>query len=160
MESAGILAGPILRRVDTESVTFWVATNRPVRMDSAIYRLENIFPHRTTTTLKTIKAGHRLFIHLLQVRGQYPTDTLLGYDLLFRNGKKTYNLASLSLNTKNEGSIPFDGLLYPSFFIPASATPIFLYAFCRNFPRKGDDAIVAEDTLLQESARNVFKLGQ
>ena len=60
MESAGILAEPNLRRVDMESVTKCAAADRPVEMDSAIYRLDNVFPLRTTTTLKTIKAGHRM----------------------------------------------------------------------------------------------------
>ncbi|MDW0116657.1 hypothetical protein QTL97_06895 [Sporosarcina thermotolerans] len=137
MESAGILAGPILRREDTESVTIRVAADRPVEVDSTIYYLDNFFPLRTTTTSKTIKAGHRLFIHLLQVHGQFPTDTLLGYDLLFRNGKRIYNLATLGLNPKNEYSIPYDGLPYSTFFIPASATPTFLYASCRNFIERG-----------------------
>lgn len=118
MESAGILAEPNLRRVDMESVTKCAAADRPVEMDSAIYRLDNVFPLRTTTTLKTIKAGHRMFIHPLQVHGQFPTDTLLGYDLLFHNGKRIYSVATFGLNTNNEYSIPYDGLPYFTFFIP------------------------------------------
>ncbi|WHT48856.1 hypothetical protein QNH10_03810 [Sporosarcina thermotolerans] len=43
MESAGILAGPILRREDTESVTIRVAADRPVEVDSTIYYLDNFF---------------------------------------------------------------------------------------------------------------------
>ncbi|WP_224654552.1 hypothetical protein, partial [Escherichia coli] len=76
-------------------------------------------------------------------RGQFPTDTLLGYDLLFRGGKIINNLASLGLIHKNEDSITYDGLPYPSFFIPATAAPTFLYASCRKFHGKGDDALVA-----------------
>lgn len=155
MESAGILAGPMLRRVDTESVAIWVATDCPVEVDAAIYCLDTLIQLDTVTKTTSIQAGHRLFIHLVQVSGQFPTETLLGYDLLFRVGNKIYTLANLGLIHENEDSITYDGLPYPSFFIPASAAPTFLYASCRKFHGKGDDALVAADALLQRETSNL-----
>ena len=137
MESAGILAGPILRRVDTDSIAIWMATDRPVKADAAIYHLDTNFRFVTTTNTTTVQAGHCLFIHLIQVHGRFPTDTLLGYDLLFHVGKNIFN-----------------GLHYPSFFIPADAAPIFLFASCRKFHGKGDGALIAGDTLNQMAVRN------
>ncbi|WP_339252929.1 hypothetical protein NSQ43_03140 [Sporosarcina sp. FSL W8-0480] len=128
MESAGILAGPNLRRVGTGSVAECAAVGRPVEMDSAIYRLDNVFPLRTTTTSKIMKAGHRTFIYLLRVHGQFPMDTFVGYDLLFHNGKRIYNAADFGL----KANIPIEGLPRSTFFIPASAAPTFQYASCRN----------------------------
>lgn len=156
MESAGILAGPMLRRVDTESVAIWVATDCPVEVNAAIYCLDTLIQLDTATKTTSIQAGHRLFIHLVQVHGQFPMETLLGYDLLFRVGKIINNLASLGLIHENEDSITYDGLPYPSFFIPASAAPTFLYASCRKFHGKGDDALVAADALLQRETSNLM----
>ncbi|WP_262175648.1 hypothetical protein [Saccharococcus sp. Marseille-Q5394] len=155
MESAGILAGPMLRRVDTESVAIWVATDCPVEVNAAIYCLDTLIQFDTDTKTTSIRAGHRLFIHLVQVHGQFPTETLLGYDLLFRVGKNIVTLASLGLIHDNEDSITYDGLPYPSFFIPASAAPTFLYASCRKFHGKGDDALVAADALLHRETKNL-----
>ncbi|GEN84138.1 hypothetical protein SLU01_24500 [Sporosarcina luteola] len=145
MESAGILAGPIVRRVDTDSVAVWVATDRPVKADAAIYHLDTNFRFVTTTNTTTVQAGHHLFIHLLQVIGRFPMDTLLGYVLLFHDGKNIFNLVD---------SIVYDGLHYPLFFFPAYAAPTFLYASCRKFHGKGDDALIAGDALNQIAARD------
>ena len=155
MESAGILAGPMLRRGDTESVAICGAMDCPVEVDAAIYFLDTLIQLDTATKTTSIRAGHRLFIHLAQVRGQFPTETLLGYDLFFRVGKIINTLGSLRLFNKNEYSITYDGRPYPSLFIPATAAPTFLYASCRKFHRKGDDALIAEDGLLKRKKRNL-----
>ncbi|WP_432362410.1 hypothetical protein [Sporosarcina sp. UB5] len=154
MESAGILAGPMLRRVNTDSVAIWMATDRPVEVDAAIYVLDTLIPLDTATKTTSIRAGHRLFIHVVHMYGQLPTDTLLGYDLLFRVGKNGYHLASLGLIHKNEDSVTYDGLPYPSFFIPARAAPISSYASCRELYWKGDGTLVATNALLQMETRN------
>ena len=96
MESAGILAGPMLRRADTDSVAISVAADRPVEVDAAICQLDTL-PLETATKTTSVRAGHRLFIHPMQVHGQTPTDTFLGYDLFFRVGPIMYDLKSIRM---------------------------------------------------------------
>ena len=124
MESAGILAGPMLRRADTFSVAISVAADRPVEVDAAIYKLDTL-PLETATKTTSVQAGHRSFIHSTEVHGQIPMDSFLGYDLFFRVGPIMYDLKSIRMNHKNEDSATYGGLPYPSFFIPASAAPNF-----------------------------------
>lgn len=125
MESAGILAGPMLRQVDTDSVAICMATDRPVEVDAASYQLDTLLPLATATKTTSVRAGHDLFIPLMRACGQFPTETLLGYDLFFRIGTIFYDSASFGLIYKNEDSITRGGLPYTSFFIPASASPNF-----------------------------------
>ena len=63
MESAGILAGPMLRRADTDSVAISMAADRPVEVDAPIYKLDT-FPLETATKTTSVRAGQRLFIRL------------------------------------------------------------------------------------------------
>ncbi len=124
MESAGILAGPMLRRAHTDYVAISVAADCPVEVDAPIYKLDTL-SLETATKTTSVRAGKSLFIHSTDMYGQIPTDTFLGYDLFFRVGPIMYCLKSSRMNHKNEDSATYGGLPYPSFFIPASAAPNF-----------------------------------
>ncbi|WP_172370368.1 hypothetical protein [Sporosarcina jiandibaonis] len=158
MELQTILAGPTLRRVDTNSVAIWIATSRSFDIDAAIFKINEklSLPVRTATT--SIRAGENLYIHLVEIYGFFPMDTLLGYDLYFHDEEDSYDLTSLGLISDNEEqSITYDDIPYPSFFIPANTTSNFLYASCRKFHGKGGDSLVAGDKMLWNAPRNLKK---
>jgi hypothetical protein len=156
MELATILAGPILRRVDTNSVKIWIATSRPFDIDAAIYMINERLTLPVETNTTSIRAGKNCFIHLVEIDGSFPMDTLLGYDLHLYDAEGSYNLTSLGLISDNEElSIAYDDLPYPSFFIPANTTSNFLYASCRKFHGKGGDSLVAGDKMLWDAPRNL-----
>ena len=158
MEFTPILAGPILRRVDAHSVTIWIATNQAFDVEAKIYDIDttNALPTKTRTT--SIRAGQKLFIHLVQLNGVFPTDTLLGYNLFFNDGHLTSDLTSLGLISKNAShSITYGDLPYPTFFIPKKTTRNILYASCRKFHGKGEDALAAGDKILQNTRLNQDK---
>ena len=157
MELATILAGPIVRRVDTKSVTIWIATSRFFDIDAAIYMINEKLSLPVQTTTTSICAGRNLFIHLVEIDGNFPMDTLLGYDLFFKDEEDSYDLTSLGLiSDDKELSITYDDIPYPSFFIPANTTSNFLYASCRKFHGKGGDSLVAGDKLLWNEPRNLM----
>jgi hypothetical protein len=122
MESAGMLAGPMSRQADTDSVVYRKATDRPAELDAAIYQLDTFLPLKTATKMTSVP-GHRLFIPPVWVRGQYPMEKLLGYDLFFRIGTIMFDLESFDMI--NEDSTTSGGLPYPLLFIPANAAPNF-----------------------------------
>jgi hypothetical protein len=136
MERAGVLAGPALWREVTESVAILLETDRPVKVDAAIYYLDTLVPLNTATIMTSIRAGHRLFIHLIQVHGQFPTDTFLGYDLLFRVEKFINNLGSLGLKTNMK--IPLRTMAFPTlrFSSPLLQLQLF-YMHLVEFSQKG-----------------------
>ena len=78
MELATILAGPILRRVDTNTVTIWIATSRSFDIDAAIYMINERLSLPVQTNTTSIRAGKNLFLHLVEIDGSFPMDTLLG----------------------------------------------------------------------------------
>lgn len=158
MELTMILAGPILRRVDADSVTIWIATSRPFDIDACVYDISTDFKLPTKTHTSFIRAGQQLFIYLVHINGNFPVDTLLGYDLFFHNEIDSYTFASLGLTSaNNEQSITYGDLAYPSFFIPGGKTSNFLYASCRKFHGKGEDALAAGDELLQITRQDLEK---
>ncbi|MBO1913108.1 hypothetical protein J4G37_50915, partial [Microvirga sp. 3-52] len=97
MELATILAGPILRRVDTKSVTIWIATSRPFEIDAAIYMINERLTLPVLTNTTSIRAGKNLIIHLVEIAGSFPKDTLLGYNLHFKDEDDIHDLTSLGL---------------------------------------------------------------
>lgn len=113
MESAGILEGLMLRRVGAESVAIWLAKDYTTEVESAICDLYSLNRFDTAKKTTSIRAGHRLPINLMRV----PTDSLLGYNLLFRIGKILTNLASFELIHKIKDSISYKRLPCFSLFI-------------------------------------------
>ena len=105
-----LLAGPILRRVDTNQVCIWIACSRPVTLRAKVFRVADICNTESTKdtldgkdsniigdgTTESIKLGEHLHIGLVIARpivtgmdseafqgtkSPFPTDELLAYDL-------------------------------------------------------------------------------
>jgi len=156
-----VLAGPILRRVDSQSVTIWIATSQSFEIDARIYILENEIVLNTRSEVTSICTGKKLFIHLIQIHGLLPTDTLLGYNLFLQDSTKIYDLKSLNLISENKSqSITYGDLPYPSFFIPESSNSNFLYASCRKFHGIGEDTLLAGDRIIEDTQIDLEKRPQ
>ena len=135
-----VLAGPILRRVETERVIVWLASSEPLHLelriedgngvqlgssqacDSPIAQPMSAAPARQQTVL----LGKSLFIHLLEAQpsciGQtFPLDTLLFYRLYDFSYQAEFDLSPLAL----------DGCTLPSFYIPSTLT-VIAYGSCRK----------------------------
>ncbi|RIW32290.1 hypothetical protein D3H55_13520 [Bacillus salacetis] len=92
-----LLGGPIIRRADTHQVTIWLATSQPLEIKGKVFKVTNGRETETNeyemldsyTKTDTIRAGSRLFIHLLSISphtGTFPAGTLIGYNLSFADG--------------------------------------------------------------------------
>ncbi|BAQ09249.1 hypothetical protein OXB_0777 [Bacillus sp. OxB-1] len=153
MENLIVLAGPILRRVEKKSISIWVATSRSFQIKAALFNLADGSLLPTWSETESVRVGEKLFIHLVQVYGDFPMDTLLGYDLTFAGHGEFHDLASLGyLSEHGAQSIVYPGIPYPSFHLPESSSPNFLYASCRKFHGKGEDSLTAGDELLHTTA--------
>ncbi|KMY53373.1 hypothetical protein AC623_04730 [Bacillus sp. FJAT-27231] len=159
MELPAILAGPILRRVDTHNVYIWIATSSPFEIKA---RLFLIHPNRETASYdysllssrshaENIKLGEHLFIHLIHltpINDSFPVNTLLGYNLFFSDESDLGSLGMLSPDDSR--SIVYGPLRYPSFFINETETSRVLYGSCRKLHGKGQDALASADLLFEE----------
>ncbi|MEZ5453346.1 MAG: hypothetical protein R3E93_11130 [Thiothrix sp.] len=130
-----ILAGPILRRVTTGSVTVWLASStelkltlrildasgalisQPAQPDS-IHR-SHIIPGQSNWQL-----GEQLWVTLVEacpLATTFPTDTLLNYELLDHDANALLDLDDVCLSGESR----------PGFFIP-SQLGVIAYGSCRK----------------------------
>jgi hypothetical protein len=115
-----LLAGPILRRVDSSQVCIWIACSKPVTIRAEVFRTSDFGSIKSTKdtsngghispigvgTAESIRLGQQLHIGLVivypsradtsdelsqDVQPTFPTDELLAYDL-----EVTYDLNNLS----------------------------------------------------------------
>lgn len=155
-----ILSGPILRRVDCTQVTIWLATSEKLSISANIYNIHQSLPSlnyeelQVHTQTKTVTLGKKLFVHLIKVypaHKTFPVEKLLGYNLYFTKGAKTYDLDSFQLLTASHpDSLVYEGLDYPTFYISNQKESPILYGSCRKAHGKGQDTLPNADQVLQE----------
>ncbi|WP_078546621.1 hypothetical protein [Litchfieldia alkalitelluris] len=154
MKLPTILAGPILRRVDSKNIYLWIALSKPLNIDAQLFYVDSTLnkneyqydhiPVHTET--KRITLGNCLYIYLLNVTPEstyFPTSVLLGYNLILHEDNQTKDLGDYDLlNPESENSITYGGLKYPTFFIQSRNNSRVLYGSCRKPHGKGKDALV------------------
>ncbi|MDP3189237.1 alkaline phosphatase D family protein [Limnobacter sp.] len=151
-----LLAGPILRRMQCDRITLWLATSKPVH-----WRL-SLFPnghdsqvHELRSHCRQLKAAQRLYIHLidLPLDMALPENIWVGYELSFQcNGQDEW--------TSVTQEAPH--LLYPGKntlgFVLKNRLDQVLHGSCRkpHFARKegsrAGDGLARADQLLLEKA--------
>jgi len=162
------LAGPILRRVETSSITIWITVSCPFQISAKVFEMnKDIDPIDCKCTPQTIQLGKNLYIHLLNLsplHGEFPGDTLLGYNLYFNDNMDLGGLGLLDPNDSH--SIVYGDLPYPSFYIQQRLDSNVLYGSCRKLHGEGNDALVAGDLEIQsyyndlsKRPNNLFLLG-
>ncbi|HEX6674732.1 MAG TPA: hypothetical protein VF486_06880 [Actinomycetes bacterium] len=168
MRLPDVLAGPLLRRAETGRVLLWLATSRPLTVHGEVVSLEprrgGEGPERLGRGgARRVQLGPRLFVHLVSVLpdpavGAFPGNHLLGYDLVVGDDagrQPPRRLGDLGLlagpRTVTLGDLPL-----PSFFLPAGSPALnLLHGSCRLLHGHGEDALLAADELLAESARDL-----
>jgi hypothetical protein len=157
-----ILSGPILRRVEPQSVYIWIATSKPCSLKVCLYMIkthqgevERYKRIMVKTNIESIKVGKNLYIHLLQLTPSakkfFPTNILLGYNLHFYTDTEINDLHSLNLlSPENPERITYGNLLLPSFFINESRQSNILYGSCRKPHGDGNDSLAKGDQILDQ----------
>lgn len=153
-----LLAGPILRRVQTDRLAFWLATSRPVD-----FRI-GLFPahqkggwHDAAPYCRQFKAAEQLYLQLIDLHlpQGLPVDIWIAYEIHYRlEGSHTW---STLLDEAPH-------LLYPGQntlgFVIQSQINQVLHGSCRkpHYLRKNGahagDGLVRADQLLEEKASN------
>ena len=154
----GLLAGPILRRVDPTRIRVWIATSGPVRASLWVHRAGQERGGAVGAgEAASVRLGQRLFVHLLTARpsGQrFPIDELLTYDLELQCPASGWSgrLAELGL-LEGEGAVAYPGVSLPSLFVRQGSGPLrVLHGSCRKLHGKGQDALLCADELLEHTS--------
>ncbi len=160
-DGPGLLAGPILRRVDPRGVCVWIATSEPVAASLWVYRAG----HQDDGAVGggaavSVRLGQRLWVHLLTARpsGQrFPTDELLTYDLELQRPASGWSgrLAELGL-LDGANTLAYPGVGLPSLFVRQGGGPLrVLHGSCRKLHGKGQDALLCADELLEHTSADL-----
>jgi hypothetical protein len=157
-----LLAGPIIRRADKKQVYIWLALSENYRIDANMFHVDSASQLQTETITECVQLGKHLFIYLVKITPLYedfPTDTLIGYNLHFFQGSKHHDLGSLGLLTpgKHE-AIVYGQLKYPTFHIKSDDEKTsLLYGSCRKLHGNGEDILTKADSFISANCDNTTK---
>ncbi|WP_404783726.1 hypothetical protein [Altericista sp. CCNU0014] len=163
-----ILAGPILRRVEPEAVTVWLALQSPCQVRLQVIPADPIDPARSqpllTGTAKTVALGKGL--HVVAITARVDRGETLGpgvlyaYDLSFTRSANDGSDPVLSLQQALRSpelasvSVSYFSHGLPTFSLPPSdlnRLRIF-HGSCRKVYDKGIDALPIIDQIIAETA--------
>lgn len=94
-------------------------------------------PFDIQSDIQVCRLGKNLYIYLIKLQPisqNFPTQTLLGYNLGFQKDKTSYDLSDFGLlSSDSPVSICYGNLQYPTFFIPATAKKTSYMVPAANF---------------------------
>ena len=148
-----VLAGPILRRTEADSVTVWVALKASRSVTLTIFDRNHSFLFESTRT--TARIGINL--HVVAVTAKASSNILINgenylYDLDFGNGELLNSPGILTA----EGSLK--DITYPQYTLPSFALPPsdlkdlrIIHGSCRKPHGESLDALAAVDKMIEEA---------
>ncbi|GLX78387.1 hypothetical protein tinsulaeT_17270 [Thalassotalea insulae] len=143
---APIIAGPIVRHLDSHNLTLWLVTTKPYQLTLSLFQ-QDLAPivkrPLTSDECSSVAIGERAFIQLVSLKLQQPlpTNSLIYYDIEFSDKQNSHQLTEL---------IP--ELLYPGQKLPSVVVPnninSMLHGSCRKPHYNSGDGLTRIDDLL------------
>ena len=153
-----LLAGPILRRTTAQHAFIWVATSEPCKSSAEISLASNPATVVGRGEGDTLELGPHLFVHLIECKPSeqdFPADTLLAYDVKLEGDEGVSTLGDLGL-LEGENRITLGKAALPTFFVHSNdVARNLLHGSCRQLHGGGDDAFLAAEETLTESANDI-----
>lgn len=156
-----LLAGPVLRKMQTDRIVFWLATSKPVQWRLALFpNKHDSQVHEIHTNCREVKVGEQFYIHLidLPLDMPLPENTWVGYELSYKHGTD-----GEWVNLTDEAP----HLLYPGKntlgFVIKTHIDNMIHGSCRkpHYSRKGGssagDGLARADQFLLEQAADPSK---
>ncbi|MFA0503255.1 alkaline phosphatase family protein [Vibrio sp. 10N.222.54.B12] len=143
-----LLAGPILRKTTATEVVLWLATSSPLtgraelhtqEIDDSEAAQDQPFYTSSLEEHDSIQIGTHAWITLIRLQGEFPTNTLLEYDIHTESG----SLKELAPH------LVYNGKSHVEFKISTSADYI-LHGSCRNPHHPSKDSLVAADNKMAD----------
>ena len=165
-----VLAGPILRKVTSNSVTVWVALHSPRSVKLRV--LSDTKSEQFLEITNTIKVGEHLHIACVTAETTEATKRLLAgriylYEVLFAEGNNQnwQTISDPSITSASFATILCYGTRgLPSFVLPPDGTDLsnlkIVHGSCRKPHGMGPDALRALDGLLKDNIENPAKRPQ
>lgn len=161
-----LLAGPIIRRVEHNHVYIWLSTSRYVQIDANFYSVHDSETHsiqyepiRIQVESEMIQSGRNLYTYLIKVvpyASIFPLDSLIGYNILFKNRYEKIDLGDLHLLDKQHpGNIVYGDLQYPTFTIQQGNDTNILYGSCQKPHGTDQSVITIADEVIEQNATDI-----
>ncbi|BAU09900.1 hypothetical protein LEP3755_03760 [Leptolyngbya sp. NIES-3755] len=158
-----VLAGPILRRTEPESVTVWVALQQACTVQLRIYSTRETAIDQCVMegTRSTIAIGK--FLHIVAVTARSTetilnNDQLYAYDLQFTTSEQSYDFeTALTSERFPEIALSYFAHQKPTFVLPPDRIEDlkFVHGSCRKPHGHGIDALPILDHLLEKTAASL-----
>lgn len=164
-----LLAGPILRRTESTSVTVWVALKQPCQIDLSVLETKNDGEHLGQCVFRghgqTVALGKNLHVAALTAREwnsepmadvSLENGRIYAYDLTF-SGDRVYSLnEALSRPSQSPDSISYFAHQKPTFTLPPAALSDLkiVHGSCRKPHGEGFDTLPILDCLIESDARS------
>ncbi|CAH6832068.1 conserved hypothetical protein [Vibrio chagasii] len=144
-----LLAGPILRKTTATEVVLWVVTSTPLNGNAELYNQgqEAPFYRSPLSEHESIQVGTHAWVSLIQLKGEFPTNTPLEYQIETDQGALTKLAPHLVYQEQQDTT----GAPRIAFKISTSADYI-LHGSCRNPHHPSKDSLVAADNKVEQQA--------
>jgi hypothetical protein len=142
-----ILAGPILRRVEKDTVSVWLALKEE-RKDIVLTVYDEKDVPQMTAMRDTVPLGQYLHVVVL-------TASLLpGKDILKPNITYEYEVIGPGLDLKGDANYCYNNYKLPTFSLPPAnlGDLRIIHASCRKLHSPDDDALVALDGIIERAS--------
>ncbi len=153
-----MLAGPILRRTTTKQVCVWLATSAPCDVHAEITHTTNEATVVGAGEGQTVALGPQLFVHLVIAtpdQGDFPTDTLLSYDVTFELDGSKKTLDDLGL-LEGDNRVTLGGARRPTFFVRSENVPLnIMHGSCRQLHGGGEDSFLAAEETMTKTCNDI-----
>lgn len=142
-----LLAGPIVRRVEKDTVSVWLALKQE-RKNIVLTVYDDKNAPQMTATQDTVALGQYLHVVVL-------TATLLpGKDILGPNITYQYEVIAPGLDLKNDAAFCYNNYKLPTFSLPPATIGDLrvTHASCRKLHSPDDDALVALSGMIERAS--------
>lgn len=169
MKLPAVLAGPVLRRCDEQSVAIWLCTSQPLHLSAEI-RQQSAGPTPnkllgTGESIREVRLGENLYVQIVLVKpthsvgARFPVDVVLSYDLLLGSGRRGAKAASLFDSHVERSAVCLAGSRLPSLVLHSESAPNLRSHFgsCRKMSGTGRDATQLLVDRLEDKGRSPGK---
>ncbi|MDK9739005.1 alkaline phosphatase family protein [Vibrio sp. D404a] len=138
-----LIAGPILRKTTQQEIVIWIVTSQPLSGSVSLYHRddEQAFFEADLTTQQSLQIGQSAWVSLIQLNGEFPTNTPLEYDILTDQGSLKELASHLTYNDRQRVE-----------FVVSEESNYILHGSCRNPHHPSKDSLVAADAKLANQA--------
>lgn len=142
-----VIAGPLLRRLESTRLLFWLVTSKPLSLELRLYPQEQK-PRRIGLEpfCQALPIGAHAFVYLIDVPldEPLPVDQVIGYDLLVGAAEAQQPMATWAPHLLHEGKSHAE-------FVLRAKLDQLLHGSCRKPHHPSDDGLLCADRLIAQN---------